>query len=124
MKPVYLCGPINGRTDADCIDWREKAKTLLGATRDPMDRDYRGREQEPGIEVDIVENDKADILECRAIVVMFDKPSVGTAMEVLFADTHGVAVHVINASGKPLSPWMTYHATAIHDTLEAACLAL
>ena len=28
MKTLYLCGPINGRTDADAIDWREHAKAL------------------------------------------------------------------------------------------------
>ena len=100
LKPVYLCGPINGRSDADCNDWRTKAKGMLDATWDPMARDYRGRESEPGINVEIVEGDKADILKCRAIVVYFDKPSVGTSMEVMFADTHGIPVHVVNASGK------------------------
>lgn len=124
LKPVYLCGPINGRSDADCNDWRTKAKAMLDATLDPMARDYRGREAEPGVEVEIVEGDKADILECRAMVVYFDKPSVGTSMEVMFADTHGIPVHVVDVSDKPLSPWLVYHATAIHQTLDAACAAI
>jgi nucleoside 2-deoxyribosyltransferase len=121
---IYLCGPINGRTDADCMDWRATAKSWLAATKDPMDRDYRGRELEPGIAAEIVENDKADIRGCRGVLVFFDKPSVGTAMEVLFAYDHGIPVHVVNASDKPLSPWLIYHATTIHQTLEAACAAV
>lgn len=137
MKPVYLCGPINGRSDADCKDWREEAKRLLAPlpTLDPMARDYRGRELEPGIAKEIVENDKADIDQCCALLVMFDKPSVGTAMEVLYARTEVWArsnnfcpvrlpVVVVDVSGKPLSPWMLYHATSVHPTLAAACAVL
>jgi hypothetical protein len=124
MKPVYLCGPINGRSDADCIDWRERAKQLLPATLDPMARDYRGRELAPGIAQEIVENDKHDVLSSGAVLVMFDKPSVGTSMEVLFAWMHRIPVHVVNVSGKPLSPWMIYHAAAVHPSLEVACASL
>ena len=43
---VYLCGPIAGCTDEECMDWRENAKTILHnaniSTLDPMRRDYRG----------------------------------------------------------------------------------
>lgn len=126
MKPVYLCGPINGRSDADCNDWREEAIRLLSPTptKNPMDRDYRGREMEPGIAKEIVENDKTDILECGAILVLFDKPSVGTSMEVLFAWSNRVPVHVVNISGKPLSPWLLYHSSRIHESLEEACSLL
>ncbi len=121
---IYLCGPINGRTDSDCMDWRTKAKAILPDTKDPMDRDYRGRELEPGIAAEIVENDKSDIVGCSGVLVFFDKPSVGTSMEVLFAYERGIPVYVVNASDKPLSPWLIYHAVAIHQTLEAACAAI
>jgi hypothetical protein len=126
MNTVYLCGPINGRSDADCIDWRETAKILLAphATKDPMDRDYRGRELDSGIAAEIVENDKEDILFCTHVLVMFDKPSVGTSMEVLFAYEHGLPVHVVNISGRPLSPWMIYHARNLHASLEEAAVAI
>ena len=117
---VYLCGPINGRSDGDCKGWREYAKERLPQTCDPMDRDYRGRELEPGIAREIVENDKNDIRGCDALLVFFDKPSVGTSMEVLYAWERGVPVHVVDKSGKPLSPWLLYHATKIHPTLDAA----
>lgn len=77
---TYLCGPINGRSDDDCKGWREWVKERLPNCVDPMDRDYRGRELEPGIAKVIVETDKADILGCDAMIVYFDKPSVGTVM--------------------------------------------
>lgn len=31
---VYLCGPINGCTDAECNDWRSYAKAHLPDTLD------------------------------------------------------------------------------------------
>lgn len=119
-KPVlYLCGPINGRTDADCKDWREEAKALWeGDTKDPMDRDYRGRELECINE--IVENDKQDIQASDALLVWFDKPSVGTSMEVFFAWGRSKPVVVVNRSDKPLSPWLVYHSAAVCGTLEEA----
>jgi len=41
---IYLAGGINGLSDQECREWREKAKGLLPghAILDPMDRDYRG----------------------------------------------------------------------------------
>lgn len=121
---VYLCGPINGRTDADAKDWREEAKRWLPNTIDPMARDYRGRELEPGIAAEIVENDKADISACDALLVMFDKPSVGTSMEIFLAWKLGKLILLVDVSGRPLSPWLTYHVTAVHATLDAALVAL
>lgn len=135
MNPIYLCGPINGRSDAECNAWREQAKAFLAPlpTLDPMARDYRDRELEPGIAREIVENDKADIDQCAAMLVMFDKPSVGTSMEMLYAWTprwpradaihgpHRVPVYVVDVSGKPLSPWLLYHARQVFPDLGAAC---
>lgn len=126
MKTIYLCGPIAGRSDADCMVWREYAKTHLGENliKNPMDRDYRGREIEARVAAEIVEQDKADILQCTHVLLRFDKPSVGTSMEALFAWTHGIEVHVVNVSGWPLSPWLLYHSTRVYGGLEEACRAL
>lgn len=121
---VYLCGPINGRTDSDCKDWRDYAKSKLADTLDPMARDYRGRELEPGIAREIVENDKLDIDACGALLVYYDKPSVGTSMEVLYAWQRGIPVIVVDASDKPLSPWLIYHSTNIHKSIDDALATL
>jgi len=112
-RTIYLCGPINGRTDDDASNWRNEVKTIYGMNGivlDPMRRDYRGRELEPGIASEIVDGDMEDILSCDAVLVYFDKPSVGTAMEVFFAKyVLGKVVVLIDASDKPLSPWLLHH---------------
>jgi hypothetical protein len=62
MLTVYLGGPINGRTDAECKDWRAMVTEALAGrmnVRDPMVRDYRGKEDE-SVEA-IVEQDKNDM---------------------------------------------------------------
>lgn len=118
---VYLCGPINGCTDEEAKDWRAYCSDRLRAEYyDPMVRDYRGRELEPGIAKEIVENDKSDILGCDWMVVYYEKPSVGTSMEVLFAWENGVRSLVIDKSGKPLSPWLSYHSAAVVASLDEA----
>lgn len=120
---VYLCGPINGRSDEDCVLWREQAKSLFAPhviPIDPMLRDYRGREIE-AIE-DVVENDLKDIQESDALLVMFDRPSVGTSMEIRYAYAEwNIPVFVVDKSGHPLSPWLLYHTTKVFTDLKRAC---
>jgi nucleoside 2-deoxyribosyltransferase len=113
---VYLCGPINGCTDEQCKDWRNAAKQVLPDTLDPMRRDYRGREDVSAAE--IVEGDKEDIDQCKAILVNYDKPSVGTSMEVLYAWQHGLEVFVVAKPGTVISPWLRYHTTFFFDSFE------
>lgn len=123
-KKVYLCGPINGRTDEDCKDWRESFKQLWnGETLDPMRRDYRGREHDCVPE--IVAGDLLDISECGAIVRYFDKPSEGSAMETFYAKRElGLYIVVIDVSGKPLSPWLLHHSDAVVKSVEEAVKTL
>src|SRR4030042_2434090 len=80
-KIIYLCGPINGCTDEECKDWREFAKLkLLYPVLDPMRRDYRGIEVDCSSE--IVEGDKFDLDSSSHLLVNYEKPSVGTSMEI------------------------------------------
>jgi nucleoside 2-deoxyribosyltransferase len=118
---VYLCGPINGCTDAECKDWRAYAKAQLAVTLDPMARDYRGREMEPGIAAEIVENDKRDIDGSDVVLVNYVKPSVGTSMEILYAWERGKRIIVVCEPDAVLSPWLTYHATTIVHSMREAC---
>lgn len=120
-KKVYLCGPINGCTDEEAKDWRAYcSRGLTGICYDPMFRDYRGRELEPGIAEEIVENDKSDIMQCDALLVYYEKPSVGTSMEVLFAWNNGIPSIVVDKSGRPLSPWLLYHSAKVVASLDEA----
>jgi hypothetical protein len=110
---TYLCGGINGLTDAECKDWREVAKSLLdGDTLDPMRRDYRGREYESANE--IVMNDLEDIKASDYMLVTATRPSWGAAMEIVYAKTlaprDGLARCVVAFVGDArISPWLQSH---------------
>ena len=94
MKTIYLCGPINGCTDEEANDWRTAVKaSWSGDCLDPKRRDYRGKEAEAFRE--IVELDKIDVASSDVILVNYDKPSVGTSMEVLYAWQIGKPVIVV-----------------------------
>lgn len=119
MKTLYLCGPINGCTDADCRDWREHVKGLWeGPTLDPMRRDYRGREDQSVRE--IVELDKIDVTNSDVLLVNYDRPSVGTSMEILYAWERGKLVVVVAKPDERISPWLRYHAHAIRHSVADA----
>ncbi|MCA1602547.1 MAG: nucleoside 2-deoxyribosyltransferase [Acidobacteria bacterium] len=118
-KIVYLSGAMLGCTDEECRDWREYTKQHLRcATRDPMVRDYRGREMEGMI--DMVENDKADIDASDVVLVNFVKPSVGTSMEVLYAWERSKKVILIAPQSTVISPWLVYHSHHVFPTVEDA----
>lgn len=124
-RMIYLAGAIADRSDAECNNWRTIAKTLWGPDQclDPMRRDGRGKEHLPGIEREIVEADKDDILNASALLVYYAMPSVGTSMEILYAWMNAKPVVVVNASMKPdhmLSYWIRYHATHIVGDIKSA----
>jgi nucleoside 2-deoxyribosyltransferase len=118
VKPVYLCGPINGCTDEECRDWRAAAKLVIEDVVDPMVRDYRGRETECFKE--IVEGDKKDIDTCNSLLVNYDRPSVGTSMEIFYAWERGKYIVVVAKAGTVISPWLRYHSSEIVDTFARA----
>lgn len=111
---VYLGGPINGCTDEEANGWRSEVKSLLDENGieylDPMRRDYRGRELEPGIAAEIVLGDKDDIYECHVLLMNCPKPSYGTAMEILYGFERGKRVIAVLPEGATPSPWVLYHA--------------
>ncbi len=118
MKKLYLAGPINGCSDDEANGWRSKVKLLHPNVLDPMSRDYRGKEAENC--ASIVEGDKRDIDSCDALLVYFEKPSVGTSMEVLYAWERQKPVILIDYSGRPLSPWLLYHSSIVCRSIEEA----
>lgn len=115
---VYLGGPINGCTDEEAHGWRDELKPLLEAAGhewvDPMRRDYRGREMEPGIAEEIVRGDLEDIDSCDVLLMACPKPSVGTSMETFYGFKAGKrVVVVVPDDGREPSPWLVVHSTAI-----------
>ena len=115
---IYLGGPINGCSDAEATDWRETAKLYFPQSVDPMVRDYRGREHHDYRE--IVDLDKRDIRGSDALLVRYERPSVGTSMEIFYAWTLGIPVVVWTDAATSISPWMRYHSTSIVLTLPEA----
>lgn len=125
---VYLGGPINGCNDEEAHGWRESAKVTLEQHGiqwlDPMDRDYRGREMEPGIAAEIVELDKQDIDTCDVLLMNCPKPSVGTSMEVFYGWSTGRRVVSVIPAGSIPSPWLVYHSHDIRYSLTDATLSI
>lgn len=122
MKTVYLCGGINGLSDADAKDWREEAKAALQTMfniLDPMRRDFRGQEEQNASA--IVNSDKFDIKRSQIILVNAVRPSWGTAMELAYAraDIHYKLIVAFNVPAKP-SPWLAYHCDRMCPTLAEA----
>ena len=115
---IYLCGPINGCTDSECMDWRAEVLKHFPDAIDPMKRDYRGKEAESYRE--IVDLDKRDVRDAEVILINYVKPSVGTAMECFYAWTLQKPIVLLCERGANLSPWLRYHSTAIvHSVAEA-----
>ena len=136
---IYLCGGIKDLTDEEACEWRNKAieelqldlrlrgesltEAHLAGKRftclDPMRRNFRNDEFQSQNE--IVQLDKADIINADILLVNATKPSWGTAMEILFAFEHHKLV-VVFSGGKyeDVSPWVAFHATKVCKTMEEA----
>lgn len=122
MIKFYTIGPINGCTDAEANDWRQLMERLLPAADgyqhlNPMVRDYRGREMEPGIAAEIVGSDLKDCEDCDVAIAYRPKPSDGSAMEQFycFRDLKKPLVVIVPAGVTP-SPWAVHHATVVVKT--------
>lgn len=116
---LYLCGPINGCTDSECSDWRTEVKRDFPCALDPMRRDYRGKNHEK-LAAEIVYYDKADILDCDAVLAYCPHPSVGTSMEIFFAHSIGTPVHLVVPSASAASPWLTHHSVSVSESISEA----
>ncbi len=87
---------------------------------DPMRRNFKDREVDSANE--IVEFDLQDIRNADILLVNYNKPSIGTAMEVFYA-SHNLGKFVVAFSPfsfKDCSPWMVKFCTKILPNLDAA----
>lgn len=123
-KIIYLSGPIMDEHAGLAREWREQAKELLNAnfdTLDPMRRKFIDRQVDSSNE--IVEFDLQDVRDADIILVNYNKPSIGTSMEVFYA-AHDLGKFVVAFSPFSFvdcSPWMIKYCTKILVTLEDAC---
>jgi nucleoside 2-deoxyribosyltransferase len=123
---TYLAGPIQGCSDNEAMDWREYVKENVNDEvfcLDPMIRDYRGKEGDPELIHQIIENDKKDIDDSDVVFVylaplFFERASVGTSMEIIYGHDKAKYVIIVDESGKDiLSPWLVYHSDEILSSL-------
>ncbi len=122
-KTIYLSGPIMDEHEGYAREWREAAKAMLSANfrlLDPMRRKFVDRQVDSANE--IVEFDLQDVREADIILVNYNKPSIGTSMEVFYA-AHNLGKFVVTFSPfeyKDCSPWMARFSTKILHNLEDA----
>ena len=123
-KTIYMSGPIMDVHEGEAREWREAARRHLGKhfrLLDPMRRNFKDREVDSSNE--IVEFDLQDVRDADIILVNYNKPSIGTAMEVFHA-SHNLGKFVVTFSPfefKDCSPWMVRFSTKILPSLEEAC---
>jgi nucleoside 2-deoxyribosyltransferase len=121
---VYLSGPIMDEHEGHARAWREDAKKALTKyfdILDPMRRNFKDREVDSANE--IVEFDLQDVKNADIILVNYNRPSIGTSMEVFHA-SHNLGKFVISFSPfqfQDCSPWMVRYSTKILPSLEHAC---
>ena len=123
MKTIYLCGPIMDEHKSVARDWREVAIKHLDKSfvmLDPMRRNFKDREVDSANE--IVEFDLQDIRSADIVLVNYNKPSIGTAMEVFYAsnDLDKFVVAFSPFDFRNCSPWMVRFCTKILPSLEQA----
>ena len=123
-KVIYLSGPIMDEHEGTAREWRTTATEALRDNfllLDPMRRNFKDREVDSANE--IVEFDLQDVRDADILLVNYDKPSIGTSMEVFFA-AHDLGKFVVAFSPytfKDCSPWMVRYCTKILPSLEGAC---
>ena len=123
MKTIYLSGPIMDENAGHAREWRVEAGRLFnGSFRllDPMRRKFVDRQVDSANE--IVEFDLQDVRDADIILVNYNKPSIGTSMEVFYA-SHNLGKFVVAFSPfeyKDCSPWMARFCTKIVPSLEKA----
>ena len=104
-------------------EWRNEAVKLFDGRfklLDPMRRKFVDRQVDSANE--IVEFDLQDVRDADIILVNYNKPSIGTSMEVFFA-AHDLGKFVVAFSPfeyKDCSPWMARYCTKILPDLESA----
>ena len=122
-RSIYLSGPIMDENAGQAREWRNTAKALLGdkfRLLDPMRRKFVDREVDSANE--IVEFDLRDVREADLILVNYNKPSIGTSMEVFYA-AHVLGKFIVAFSPfayRDCSPWMVRYCTKILPDLESA----
>jgi nucleoside 2-deoxyribosyltransferase len=67
---------------------------------------------------DIVERDVETIRNCDGLVAVLTRDQmIGTTMEIAYAHQMGKPVYIVDTAGLGKHPWISYHATAVVESL-------
>jgi nucleoside 2-deoxyribosyltransferase len=124
-RKIYLCGPIMDEVDGQARAWRSRARELLSGSfvlLDPMRRNFKDREVDSANE--IVEFDLQDVRDADILLVNYNKPSIGTAMEVFYAShvLHKFVIAFSPFAFQECNPWMVKYCTKILPTMEESAV--
>jgi nucleoside 2-deoxyribosyltransferase len=90
---------------------------------DPMDFDCRGREGD--MAADIIKHDLERLDEADIVLVNAERPSWGTAMELVYARQGGKpAIVFVGIPRISVSPWLRGHSSKVCGTLAQACFEI
>lgn len=138
MYTVYLAGPITGLTYDGATDWREaviksfpahikglspmRGKQYLGNSKEPIKDSYS--EFVMSTPKAIVTRDRFDATRCDVLLVNLlgaTKVSIGTVMEIAWADAHRIPIVIAMEKNNPHDHSMIVQVAGyIVDTLEEA----
>lgn len=112
MTKIYLAGRIQNNSDKH--KWREEAKKIFGKRNcfDPTNKQYDKKPSYKLIKQDLELIDMSDL-----VLVYYDKPSVGTSMEMFYAKNNLRKLVILVTKEKDLSPWLCYHCSVICNSL-------
>lgn len=124
---VYMAGPIQHAGDHG-KGWRERVKQRYDDIEwvDPIDK-YDSTDEAAEWESEkIVEEDIKLINSCDALLVHWEEVATcGTPMEIRHAFERSMPIVVqTTVPQDDLSPWLTYHVTAIHQSFRTTISAL
>lgn len=122
---LYLAGPITGLDTQEALSWRNDFRARYNdrfEIRVPLDRDasYKGLEG-PDLFKKIAYGERLDILNSDATIAYIDRPSMGTAMGIMYAYLSGRTVVIVHADPSvSLSPMIYHHNHYITNSLDDA----
>lgn len=121
----YLAGPMHGMTDAQILEWRERAtKAIEAAGHAVTGPEYHGLEEDPA---DFIPRDKAQLASADIVLAWLPAraDARGTVMEICLALAARKPVVVWGLALDTQAPWITAHCIcyatleeALHGTLE------
>lgn len=123
---IYLCGPIDKCSSDEMRKWRNflKEKYPHHHYYDPMDLEENFDVDEPSHTITgvTIEKEKEQIRDSDVILCYPWKPSSGSAMEVMYANTLAPKPQIVLVSQPPdyLSPWLKYHSDHVANSFTHA----